>query len=124
MTGYVSRRPEPFDRARDFTVVRPFTLDGRALAPGEAFDKSLLTTRRLRQLFDQRRLAMAPKLTASTSGASAADGRVYEVKHMGFGKYVVTRDGEPCTKRMTKDEAEATLAAGTGLLTALAAETP
>ena len=43
-----------FDPERAFTVRRMFTCAGVKFAPGDAFDKTLLTTRRLRQLYDQR----------------------------------------------------------------------
>jgi hypothetical protein len=43
-----------FDPERDFTVRRPVTVGGQKFAPGDAFDKTLVTRRRLRQLYDQR----------------------------------------------------------------------
>jgi hypothetical protein len=45
-----------FDPERDFTVRRPITVGGQKFAPGDAFDKTLVTLRRLRQLYDQRTL--------------------------------------------------------------------
>lgn len=42
-----------FDLERDFVVRRALTLGGTKLAPGDHFDKSLVSVRRLRQLFDQ-----------------------------------------------------------------------
>jgi hypothetical protein len=43
-----------FDRDRDFVVRRMVTVQGQTFGPGNAFDKTLVTTRRLRQLYDQR----------------------------------------------------------------------
>ena len=43
-----------FDPSSDFVVRRRTTLSGRMMEPGEAVDKSGLTLRRLRQLYDQR----------------------------------------------------------------------
>lgn len=48
-----------FDRERDFVVRKALTLGGVKHAPGEPFDKSLVTTRRLRQLFDSRTIMFA-----------------------------------------------------------------
>jgi hypothetical protein len=52
-------RQEQFDRDRSFTVRQPVTVSGRFFSPGEPFDKTLVTTRRLRQMFEQRRLIMS-----------------------------------------------------------------
>lgn len=46
-----------FDRDREFLVRRgPLTIAGRTFKAGEPFDKTLVTTRRLRQMFDKRDL--------------------------------------------------------------------
>lgn len=45
-----------FERGRDFTVAKPLTCKGREFAIGDPFDKTLVTTRRLRQLYDARLL--------------------------------------------------------------------
>lgn len=49
---------EAFDRDRFFVTVKPVTLNGRKFGPGQPFDKTLVTTRRLRQLYDTRYLGM------------------------------------------------------------------
>lgn len=51
-------RREPFDRDREFTVTKGFTLHGRDFGPGDPFNKYLVTTRRLRQMFDSRLIKM------------------------------------------------------------------
>lgn len=45
-----------FDPDRTFTPRRQMTVSGAVFYPGEEFDKSLLTERRLRQFFDTRKL--------------------------------------------------------------------
>lgn len=42
-----------FDPGGEFVCRKPVTVGGRKFAPGETFDHTLLSTRRLRQLFDQ-----------------------------------------------------------------------
>lgn len=43
---------KPFDRDHDFVTRRPITIEGQPFVPGEHFEKNLVSTRRLRQLFD------------------------------------------------------------------------
>lgn len=62
---------EEFDRERDFTVTREFTLNGQRLVPGDVFDKSQVTVRRLRQLYEQRSLRMGPASEAPQSPFAA-----------------------------------------------------
>jgi hypothetical protein len=57
-------RREAFDAGRDFQVTRHMTISGTKFLPGHPFDKKLVSTRRLRQLFDQRCLAMLPGMGA------------------------------------------------------------
>jgi hypothetical protein len=47
-----------FDRENDFRVERVITVAGNKLAPGDTFDKTLVTVRTLRQLYEQRKLSM------------------------------------------------------------------
>lgn len=61
MTRYTSfPRLQRFNRDCDFTVNRKLRLNGVDLDPGAPVDKTLLTTRRLRQLYDQRYIAQGP----------------------------------------------------------------
>lgn len=48
-----------FDRELTFVVNKPITLSGKTTAPGTIFDKSLVTGRKLQQLFEQRYLRFA-----------------------------------------------------------------
>jgi len=48
------RRAEEFDRGRDFVVVREVTVNGKTYVPGEPFDPTEVTVRRLRQMYDAR----------------------------------------------------------------------
>ncbi len=52
---------EPFDRERDFVTSRSLPVSGRVFTPGERFDKTLVTDRRLRQMYEQRILNVEPK---------------------------------------------------------------
>ena len=58
--SHVTRR-EPFDRSRDFYVTREFKVGGKKMTidpDRRAIDKSLFTTRLLRQMYEQRFLMM------------------------------------------------------------------
>lgn len=52
---------EPFNPERSFVLTRPLTINGKAFALHEPFDKTLVTARRLRQMYDSRRLAISPE---------------------------------------------------------------
>lgn len=54
---------EEFDREREFVVLKPLTLFGKNLTRGQPFDKTQVTTRRLRQLFDQYMVGLANGVT-------------------------------------------------------------
>jgi hypothetical protein len=91
---------QKFDRADNFIVSRPVTVRGVDLIPGDPFDKTTVTTRTLRQLFESRKLKIAITDVQSSSGK--------EVRHIGRGRFAVFQDGRRITDQpMTKDEAEA-----------------
>lgn len=48
-----------FDPSREFVARRTLSVGGESFAPGQAFRKELVNTRRLRQLFDHRTLIYA-----------------------------------------------------------------
>jgi len=50
---------EEFDRDRDFVVTREVQASGHQFFPGQPFDKSLVTERRLRLLYEQNRITFA-----------------------------------------------------------------
>lgn len=60
------RRTDEFDRGRDFVVVRNLTVDGRAFSPGERFDQTLVTVRRLRQMYDLHMIDITQAAPVST----------------------------------------------------------
>ena len=64
---------DKFDRERAFSVNHPFTCAGKKFAAGDMFDKTLVTTRRLRQLYDKRLLLMCPVQSADML---ASDGTI------------------------------------------------
>ena len=51
---------EPFDPEREFAAARPFTCRGTQFKIGAVFTKSLVNTRRLRQMYEHRLLTMLP----------------------------------------------------------------
>lgn len=53
---------EDFDRRRDFVTLREMSIRGQIILPGESINKTLFTDRRLRQLYDQRRIGYAPRV--------------------------------------------------------------
>jgi len=50
---------EEFDRDRDFVVTREVQASGHQFFPGQPFDKSLVSDRKLRLLYEQNRIAFA-----------------------------------------------------------------
>lgn len=52
---------EKFDSGREFAVVKQFRCDGVDFAAGQDFTKHIVNLRKLRQLFDQKFLAMLPE---------------------------------------------------------------
>ena len=69
------RQPE-FSRDRDFLVARAIKAQGRSFNPDEPFDKTLVTTRRLRQLFEQRFIKFAPVQKVPRVKLANGSGRV------------------------------------------------
>lgn len=89
---------DKFDRANDFIVSRPVKVRGVMLIPGDPFDKTTVTTRTLRQLFESRKLRVS----------QSANENNLIVKHIGRGRFAVFKDGERLTTEpMTREEAEA-----------------
>ncbi len=60
---------EKFDRDRDFVMSRSLPVSGRSFDSGESFDKTLVTTRRLRQMFDARLIHFDPNPKAVSTRA-------------------------------------------------------
>jgi len=56
---YRPLRPEPFDRNRTFIVRRKLTVQGKEFPCGSQLDTEYFTTRRLKQLYEQRFVTMA-----------------------------------------------------------------
>jgi hypothetical protein len=50
---------EQFSRDRDFVTCHPMECAGVEIPPGQPVNKDLFTTRRLKQLFEQRRITFA-----------------------------------------------------------------
>lgn len=59
-----------FDQRRSYVTLREFRLSGQMIAVGQLFDKALVDTRKLRQLYDARYLRMATTAEEPTSSRS------------------------------------------------------
>jgi hypothetical protein len=68
------RREDELDRGMDFVVVRGFRVNGKQVLPGERFDTSQVTVRRLRQMYD-RRMIDIPQVGQPVTAPVAADPR-------------------------------------------------
>lgn len=89
---------DKFDRGNDFVVFRPVKVRGVVLVPGDQFDKTTVTTRTLRQLFESRKIKVS----------QISNDKDLIVKHIGRGKFGVFKDGARLTDQpMTREEAEA-----------------
>lgn len=63
---------QPFTTAADFVVVRSFTINGVSLAPGDAVPKDGVADRVLRNLYDQRKIDIAPAHSPATAAPQRA----------------------------------------------------
>lgn len=93
-----------FDPAKSFKVGKPFRFNGRDMRPDEPFDRSIASTRTMRQLYEQRRLVVDETPVADDQSSPCAP---IALKHVGHGKYRVYRGEEAVSEALTKDEAEA-----------------
>ncbi len=59
----MARHPKPaeFNRNNDFVVGKRLLVSSRLFETGQPFDKTLVSTRRLRQLYDAKYLQMLPR---------------------------------------------------------------
>ena len=105
---------DKFDRERTFSVNHPFTCGGKKFAAGDIFDKTLVTTRRLRQLYDKRLLLMRPEQSADLL---ASDGNITvpvtdwtQLSWLAMRKYVAEQTGVwPSNKAQATELMEAKL---------------
>jgi hypothetical protein len=56
-----------FDRSQEFYVARGFTFNGAGFQPGQVIDKSQFSVRRLRQLYDLRKINQRPPVVNGQS---------------------------------------------------------
>lgn len=73
---------EEFDRDRDFVVMRPLLAQGTQFQPGDLFDNSAVTTRRLRQLWEQRFLRMLPPEERKQPLSSSGDSEILRASYL------------------------------------------
>lgn len=93
-----------FDRSQEFVVQKPFRLQGVDLVAGDPLDKTMVTTRTLRQLYESRRIKVA---TVSIDPAEEFQPADRTVRHIGRGRFAVFRGDRRVTDQpMTKAEAE------------------
>jgi hypothetical protein len=108
-----------FDREAEFRVFRPIRLNGENLQPGSLFDKSLVSTRTLRCLYDNGQLEMVATAAATAPGVVGTDGpelvhpprgdRI--VRHIGRGRFAVMEGDKRLTDEpLSREDADAALA--------------
>jgi hypothetical protein len=64
-----------FDPRRDYVVARPRKVLGTALEVGQPVDRELISDRRLRQMYEQGHVTLAPLGDGDPGGSEAGDGR-------------------------------------------------
>ncbi len=78
MATYRNYLPK-FDPDKRYVVRTAMVMSGKGLVPGQTFDRSLVTTRRMRQLYEQRKIVLLDPHPTKWSeeirpSSSAADG--------------------------------------------------
>lgn len=109
--AYQSIYLDPFDRDADFTVCIPFTCSGQDQVRGQTFDKTLVSTRTLRSLYENRHIHVATAIipgTVTILPEPPLTGNA-EVRHIGRGRFAVVRGDVRLTEMMSKEEAQAAL---------------
>lgn len=92
-----------FDPDDDFVVVRPFKISGAVQVVGAAFDRSLVSTRLLRQL------AGAGEIRR-VDAPIAMPLEPLQVRHVGRGRFVVFRGEERMSDLLSRADADKVLA--------------
>jgi hypothetical protein len=108
-----------FNRDAEFVVSRAFLLSGNEMRPGQPFNKTLVSVRMHRCLYDHRKIQMvdrliprvvvAPLVPVPPPSGLTETLIARTVAHVGRGKFVVMRGEVRLTELMTKDEAESEL---------------
>lgn len=94
-----------FDRSKDFVVSKPFRLRGIDLVAGDPLDKTMVTTRTLRQLYESRKIKVATITDTDPDQAFQPSDRT--VRHIGRGRFAVFRGETRITEQpLTREEAE------------------
>jgi hypothetical protein len=94
-----------FDRDQDFVVSKPFRVRGIDLVAGDTLDKTMVTTRTLRQLYESRKIRVATVKSNPDNEFQPAD---RTIRHIGRGRFAVFRGETRITEQpLTKDEAVA-----------------
>lgn len=112
---------EPFNPQAQFTCVKPFVMAGVAYSLGEVVDTASIEQRRLRQMYEARMIdavafqAAPPAQVVSRTAQGPVESRATpgaaRTEHRGFGRwYVIDAKGVE-SGPMTKEAAEALVAA-------------
>lgn len=99
--AYTSIYLPEFDRDADFEVCIPFTVSGKDQKRGDAFDKTLCSTRTLRSLYENRWIKAVAKAARPPP----------EIRHIGRGRYAVFVENvrltpEPLSREAANEEAK------------------
>lgn len=76
-TRYTDLSEKSFDPSRRYVVRKPFVISGKRFSAGDVFDSTLTTTRRHRQLYEQRWITLSdnPALPAPAPEQDASPKR-------------------------------------------------
>lgn len=99
-----------FDRDTPHVVLRPFELDGRMLAPGSAFDRSRVTVRLHRLLYEQRKIGPSGYLDPATVLNGSFTHPKTEVQHDSSSELAVSTSGHSAdaTKMVSEGRCDTT----------------
>lgn len=105
---------EKFDPGRKLVALKPFTFIGKSFRPGDTFDRTLTTTRRLQQLYDAHFIVMTDERAPSTMAGfvNSGDSAMLELSIMGIEELTefltkrgfIPRYGSPRVKLLQKAE--------------------
>lgn len=98
---------KPFDPEAQFIAARDITIAGRDIKKGEPLESGLLDTRRIRQLYDMRRVTMADTPMRQRPDPTPPDPPKIVLRRIDRGEYVLVIDGVAGETRMSKADAEA-----------------
>lgn len=96
-------------RDDEFVVAKSFKINGEELIPGTDFNKTSVTQRTLRLLYESRKIALSKKNGHGEETSHVHLNSNPALKHMGGGKWAVVRNGLRLTPLLTKALAQSEL---------------